>query len=87
MTALVLADHDNQSLKPATLSAVAAALQCSADVHVLVAGSRCDAVAAAAANIQGVTRVLMADGAQFADGLPENVAQQVHALGLTGSYT
>ncbi|MDQ7970862.1 MAG: FAD-binding protein [Oxalicibacterium faecigallinarum] len=62
-------------------------MQCSADVHVLVAGSRCDAVAAAAANIQGVTRVLMADGVQFADGLPENVAQQVHALGLTGSYT
>jgi len=87
MTVLVLADHDNQSLKPATLSAVTAARQCGDEVHILVAGSRCDAVAAAAANVRGVTRVLMADGPQFADGLPENVAQQVHALGLTGTYS
>ena len=54
MTALVIAEHDNASLKASTLNTVTAASQCAADIHVLVAGHNCDAAAAAAAQIAGV---------------------------------
>ncbi|TBO32584.1 electron transfer flavoprotein subunit alpha/FixB family protein [Aquabacterium lacunae] len=80
MTALVIAEHDNASIKSATLNAITAAKQAGGDVHVLVAGSNAGAAAAAAAQIAGVTKVLHADGAQFADGLAENVAAQVLAV-------
>jgi len=85
MTALVIAEHDNASLKASTLNTVSAAAQCSGEVHVLIAGHGCDAAAAAAATIAGVTKVFVADGAQFADGLAENVAEQ--ALAIASSYT
>ena len=85
MTALVIAEHDNASLKASTLNTVTAAAQCSNEVHVLIAGHGCDAAAAAAAKIAGVTKVIVADGAQFADGLAENVAEQ--ALAIASSYT
>ncbi|QCX47967.1 electron transfer flavoprotein subunit alpha/FixB family protein [Ralstonia pseudosolanacearum] len=85
MTALVIAEHDNQSIKAATLNTVAAALQCGGEVHVLVAGAGCAAAAQAAAQIAGVTKVLVADAPQFADGLAENVAEQ--ALAVAGSYS
>jgi electron transfer flavoprotein alpha subunit len=80
MTALVIAEHDNNSLKGATFNTITAAKQAGGDVHVLVAGSNAGAAAAAAAQIAGVTKVLHADGAQFADGLAENVAAQVLAV-------
>jgi len=80
MTALVIAEHDNNSIKGATLNAVTAAKATGGDVHVLVAGSNAGAAAAAAAQIAGVTKVLHADGAQFADSLAENVAAQVLAV-------
>ncbi len=80
MTALVIAEHDNASIKSATLNAVTAAKQMGGDVHVLVAGANAGAAAAAAAQIAGVAKVLHADGAQFADGLAENVAAQVLAV-------
>jgi electron transfer flavoprotein alpha subunit len=80
MTALVIAEHDNNSIKSATLNVVTAAKQLGGDVHVLVAGSNAGAAAAAAAQIAGVAKVLHADGAQFADGLAENVAAQVLAV-------
>lgn len=80
MTALVIAEHDNNSIKGATLNAVTAAKAAGGDVHVLVAGSNAGAAAAAAAQIAGVTKVLHADGAQFADSLAENVAAQVLAV-------
>ena len=85
MTALVIAEHDNQSIKAATLNTVAAAAQCGGDVHVLVAGAGCGAAAQAAAQIAGVTKVLVADAPQFADGLAENVAEQ--ALAIAGNYS
>lgn len=85
MTALVIAEHDNASLKASTLNTVSAAAQCSGEVHVLIAGHGCDAAAAAAATIAGVTKVIVANGAQFADGLAENVAEQ--ALAIASSYT
>ncbi len=80
MTALVIAEHDNQSIKGATLNTVTAAVQCGKDVHVLVAGSNAGEAAKAAASIAGVTKVLHADGEAFAHGLAENVAAQVMAV-------
>ena len=80
MTSLVIAEHDNASIKPATLNTVTAALQCGGVVHVLVAGSNAAAAAAAAAQIAGVTKVLHADDAGLAHGLAENVAAQVLAI-------
>jgi electron transfer flavoprotein alpha subunit len=85
MTSLVIAEHDNASIKPATLNTVTAALQCGGDVHVLVAGLNAGAAAAAAAQIAGVTKVLHADDAGLAHGLAENVAAQV--LAVASSYS
>ncbi len=85
MTALVIAEHDNASIKGATLNTVTAALKCGGDVHVLVAGSNASAAAAAAAQIAGVAKVLHAEGEGFAHGLAENVAAQV--LAIAGSYS
>ena len=86
MTALVIAEHDNASIKPATLNAIAAAAQCGGDVHVLVAGSNAAAAAAAAAQIAGVAKVIHADEAGLAHGLAENVAAQVLALASAYSH-
>jgi electron transfer flavoprotein alpha subunit len=85
MTALVIAEHDNSSIKSATLNVVTAAKALGGDVHVLVVGANAGAAAAAAAQIAGVSKVLHADGAQFADGLAENVAAQV--LAVAGAYS
>jgi electron transfer flavoprotein alpha subunit len=85
MVALVIAEHDNASLKASTLHTVTAAAQCGGDVHVLVAGANAGAAAAAAAQIAGVSKVLVADAAHFADGLAENVAEQ--ALAIAGAYS
>jgi electron transfer flavoprotein alpha subunit len=85
MVALVIAEHDNGSLKGATHHTVTAAAQCGGEVHVLVAGSNCGAAAEAAAQIAGVSKVLVADAPYFADGLAENVAEQI--LAVAGSYS
>ncbi|GGE66349.1 electron transfer flavoprotein subunit alpha/FixB family protein [Massilia psychrophila] len=85
MAALVIAEHDNASLKGSTHHTVTAALQCGGEVHLLVAGSNCGAAAEQAAAIAGVTKVLVADAPHFADGLAENVAAQV--LALSASYS
>jgi electron transfer flavoprotein alpha subunit len=86
MTALVIAEHDNASIKGATLNTVTAAAQCGGDVHVLVAGSAAAAAAAAAAQIAGVTKVIHVDGEAFAHGLAENVAAQVLAIAASYSH-
>ncbi len=80
MPALVLAEHDNHHLKAATLNTVTAAARAAREVHVLVAGHDCASVAQQAAKIRGVTRVLVADAPHLADGLAENVAEQVLAV-------
>ena len=80
MAALVIAEHDNASIKGATLNTVTAALACDAEVHVLVAGENAGAAAQAAAQIAGVAKVLHADGPALAHGLAENVAAQVVAV-------
>ena len=80
MTSLVIAEHNNASIKGATLNTVTAALQCGGDVHVLIAGHNAAAAAAAAAQIVGVSKVLHVEGAGFEHGLAENVAAQVLAI-------
>ena len=85
MPALVIAEHNNQTLNKATLHAVTAALKMGGDVTVLVAGHNCRAVAEAAAKIAGVSKVLVADGEAYATLLPENLANLV--VSLAKNYT
>ena len=80
MTILVIAEHDNASLKPATLNTVTAALQCGAVVHVLVAGFNAGAAASAAAQVAGVAKVLHIDADHLAHGIAENVTAQILAI-------
>ena len=75
MTTLLIAEHDNKSLKDATNKALTAAKALGGEVHVLVAGKDCRAVAEAAAKLDGVTKVLLADGARL----------RAHAGGAAGS--
>ncbi len=85
MTILVIAEHDQQSLKAATLNTVAAARKIGGDVHVLVAGSSCNGAAQAAAQLQGVTKVKMADAIHYQDQTAENLTALVlaHAAGYS----
>ncbi len=85
MTSLVIAEHNNASVKGATLNTVTAALQCGGDVHILIAGHNAGAAAAAAAQIAGVGKVLHAEAAGFEHGLAENLAAQV--LAIAGNYS
>ena len=89
MTVLVIAEHDNQSLKAATLNTVAAAQQLSdkgaGDIAVLVAGSGCSAVAEAASKIAGVAKVLLADDAALEHGLAENLTSVI--MEIAGDYS
>jgi electron transfer flavoprotein alpha subunit len=85
MTALVLAEHDNASIKGPTLNTVTAAAKAAGDVHVLIVGHNASGAAQAAAKIAGVSKVLVADAPHFADGLAEAVAAQV--LQVAGSYS
>jgi electron transfer flavoprotein alpha subunit len=84
MTTLLLAEHDNKSLKDATSKALTAAKQMGGDVHVLVAGAGAKAVADAAAKLDGVTKVLLADGAAYEHALAEPVAALI--VSLAGNY-
>ena len=86
MASLVIAEHDNQSIKGATLNTVTAALACGGEVHVLVAGHNAAEAAKAASQIAGVSKALHADGEHFAHGLAENVAAQVLALAPAYSH-
>ena len=86
MTSLVIAEHDNATLKGATLNTVTAALQCGGDVHVLVAGANAGAAAAAAAQVAGVAKVLHADSAALNHGLAENMTAQVLAIASNYSH-
>ena len=80
MTTLVIAEHDNASIKGATLNTVTAAVACGGYVHILVAGHNAGAAAQAAAQIAGVAKVIHADAPGLEHGLAENVAAQVLAL-------
>jgi electron transfer flavoprotein alpha subunit len=86
MTSLVIAEHNNDSIKGATLNTVTAALACGGDVHVLVAGANAGAAAAAAAQIAGVSKVIHADSDALAHGLAENVTAQVVSIASAYSH-
>ena len=79
MSVLVIAEHDNASIKPSTLTTVTAAGQLGGDIHVLVAGHNAQGAADAAAKISGVTKVLHADDAAYEHGLAENLAKLIAA--------
>lgn len=85
MAILVIAEHDNQSLKAGTLNTLAAAGRIGGEVHLLVAGHACGAVAEAAGKVAGVARVCVADDARYAHGLAENLAALI--VGLAGGYS
>jgi electron transfer flavoprotein alpha subunit len=85
MTSLVVAEHDNASIKGATLNTVTAAAKCGGEVHVLVAGFNAAGAAKAASQIAGVAKVIQAEGEHLAHGLAENVAAQV--LAIAGAYS
>ena len=86
MTALVIAEHDNTHIKPSTLNTITAALACGGDVHVLVAGANAAAAGAAAAQVAGVAKVIVADGPSLANNLAENIAAQVVAMAPAYSH-
>ncbi|MBU4507617.1 MAG: FAD-binding protein [Gammaproteobacteria bacterium] len=79
MTTLIIAEHDNAVLKAATLNTIAAATRIGGDIHVLVAGSNCAAVAHAAAAVAGVTKVLHADAAHYEAHMAESLAELVRS--------
>lgn len=81
MSILVIADHDNSTLNPATLNVIAAAKAIGGDIDVLVAGEGCGAVAEAAAKAEGVSKALCADNAAYGHFLGENLGQLVAELG------
>ena len=85
MSILVIAEHDNQSLKNSTFNTVSAALLCGQDIHLLVAGCQCKSVAEEASKVSGVSKVLMADAASLEHALPENMARQIFAI--AAAYT
>ena len=85
MTSLVIAEHDNATIRPATLNTVTAASQCGGDVHVLVAGHNAQAAAQAASQIAGVAKVIHVEGEHFAHGLAENMAAQI--LSIASNYS
>lgn len=86
MSILVIAEHDNASIKPATLNVVTAASQLGGDVHVLVAGSDCAAASEAAAKIAGVSKVLVSDAAEYAQDVAENIAPLIVKLASDYSH-
>src|SRR5918911_2194212 len=93
MTVLVVAEHDNRALKPATLNTVAAASEAAkaagSDVHILVAGTGCRPVAETAAQIAGVAKILLADDAAYDHGIAENWTPLIVKLvgGSDGNYS
>jgi electron transfer flavoprotein alpha subunit len=87
MAILVIAEHDNKSLKAPTLNAVTAAVQLGSDVHILVAGADARPAAEAAARISGAGKVLLADAPHYGEGLAENVAALIVAAVQSGGYT
>ena len=85
MTILVIVDHDNSALKSATLHAVTAAQKIGGDIHLLVAGHNCKAVADSAAKVGGIAKVLLADDAAYGNALAENLAKLI--VGLAPNYS
>jgi electron transfer flavoprotein alpha subunit len=86
MSILIIAEHDNSSLKPATLNSVTAAQEIGGDIDILVAGSACQAAAEQAAQVTGINKVLVADDAAYNHALAENVAPLIAEVGAGYSH-
>jgi electron transfer flavoprotein alpha subunit len=86
MSILVIAEHDNTSLKGVTFNVAAAAARIGGEVHILVAGHGCAAVAQAAAKVSGVSKVLLVDAPHYADQTAENLAALIHSLAAGYSH-
>jgi len=86
MSILIIAEHDNSSLKPATLNSVTAAQAIGGDIDILVVGNDCQAAAADAAKIAGIRKILVADHAAYANNLAENVAPLIAEVGAGYSH-
>jgi electron transfer flavoprotein alpha subunit len=86
MSILLLAEHDNQAIKPATLHAVSAAAKIGGDIHLLVAGAGCRPAAEAGAKIPGIAKVLLSEDAAYSHGLAENLAQLIVKLAPAYSH-
>ena len=86
MAALVIAEHDNASLKSTTLNTITAAIACGGDVHVLVAGGGAKPAADAAAQVQGVAKVFFVDAPHLTEGLAENIAAEVLSIAKDYSH-
>ena len=85
MTALVIAEHDNNQLKVATLNTVAAATQMDSDIHILVAGLNCNTVAEQASKVESVSKVIYVDSAEYENCLAENVSQLI--VNISSDYS
>jgi electron transfer flavoprotein alpha subunit len=86
MATLVIAEHDNVVLQTATLNTITAAIGIGGEVHILVAGHHCATLARSAAQIAGVTKVLLADASYYADQMPENLAALITPLAAGYSH-
>ena len=86
MTILVLAEHDNENLKPGVTNAVAAARKIGGEIHVLVAGNTCGGAANTAAQVAGVNKVLLAEAPHYTDGSAENIAPLVVSIAKNYSH-
>jgi electron transfer flavoprotein alpha subunit len=86
MSILVLAEHDNSNLKPATLNTIAAANALGSSVHVLVAGSSCQSVADESAAIDGIEKVLLADDSAYENQLAESTANLIQSVSADFSH-
>jgi len=86
MSILVIAEHDNGSLKPATLNSVTAAQAIGGEIDILVVGSDCQSAAEQAAQVAGIAKILVADNAVYANSLAENVAPLIAEVGASYSH-
>ena len=86
MSILIVAEHDNANLNVATLNSVTAGVAIGGDIHVLVAGESCSAVAEQASLVAGVSKVLVADSAAYTHALAENVSLLIAELGTSYSH-
>ncbi len=77
MSILVIAEHDNSNLKPATLNTVAAAKELNGEIHILIAGNSCQSVADEAIGVEGVSKILMSDNAAYENHLAESTANLI----------
>jgi electron transfer flavoprotein alpha subunit len=86
MSVLVVVEHDNQAVNAATLNTLAAARQIGGDIHLLVAGKNCGAAANAAAALEGATKILSADSAEYGHSLAENLAPLIAGIAVDYSH-